>query len=335
MLLTPYKTYRLPHLLGAALTLALTCFGSTAALAQQREPTMSLAHTVLDESLDEYRFERFSVASADDERHWRVTLAIPTGAAPEAGFPAFWMLDGNAALMEFDTDLLKELALQTTPPVLVFLGYANDLRIDPARMRDYTFSALPDDNAETPPERRGGGANAFLETIERQIRPEIATRVKTDTTQQTLWGHSLGGLFALHTLYTRTGAFSTYAAGSPSLWWADGALLGEPERRFTANNSGRPARVLLSMGGGERARDTRHRDMSNPRVQAHLRRVASVPTDSTEKLAERLQQVHGIQASYREFPELSHGLTFRASLMDALHQGVGIPDHSNTRGTIR
>lgn len=304
-------------------------------MGQQRDPNLSLHHTVLDDTSEAYRFERFSVASADNQRHWRVTLGIPKEAAPETGFPAFWMLDGNGALMEFDASLLDELGAQNATPVLVFLGYNNDLRIDPARTRDYTFAIDPYHDDDTPPERLGGGADAFLEVIERRIRPEIAQRVTTDPAQQTLWGHSLGGLFALHTLYTRSGAFTTYAAGSPSLWWADGALLGAPEARFSANNAGHSARVLLSMGGGERAQDTRHRDMSDPRVQAHLQRVANAPPDSTERLAARLAQVSGITVSYREFPELTHGLTFRASLMDALHVTTGITDYSSTRGTIR
>ena len=175
----------------------------------------------------------------------------------------------------------------------------------------------------------GGGADALLEVIERQAMPELAARLPLDRGRQALWGHSLGGLFVLHALYARTGLFETWAAASPSLWWAQGALLGEPERRFSAHNAGRPARVLVTLGGGERARDTRHRDLSDPRVRTHLARIAAAPPDAAARLASRLDALPGLDVEYREFDGLTHGPMFRASLLHALHAIAGIADHSH------
>ncbi len=302
--------------------------------AQQRNPQQSIGETVADRVSPHYAFERFTVASPDGERTWRVHVATPKTAPPPGGFPAFWMLDGNAALIEFDDALLAELAARPEPLALVFVGYDNALRIDSnARTRDYTPVAGERpvrDGATVSTAAGGGGADALLEIVERTIRPEVARRVATDPARQTLWGHSLAGLFALHTLYTRTGAFDTYAAGSPSLWWADGAMLGAPEQRFAANNAGRRVRVLLGLGEGERRSDVRHRDLSDPRVQVHLRRIAAAPPDSTEKLAQRLSTVDGLDVAYREFPGLTHGPMFRASLMWALHAIAGVADRSGT-----
>ena len=301
------------------------------AAAQQRNPGQSIGETVADRTSAHYAFQRFNVSSADGQRTWRVHVAIPNSPAPDAGWPAFWMLDGNAALIEFDEALLAELAAQPVPHALVFVGYDNDLRIDSeARTRDYTPFA-----GERPVRTGGtivggGGADAMLDILERKIRPEVARRVATDPQHQTLWGHSLAGLLTLHTLYTRTGSFDTYAAGSPSLWWGDGALLGAPEQRFVANNAGHRARVLIGLGEGERVRDVGHRDLNDPRVQVHLRRIEAAPPDSAEKLAQRLSEVDGLQVEYREFPHLTHGPMFRASLMWALHAITGVADHSDT-----
>ena len=302
------------------------------AAAQQRDPLQTIGETVADRPSPHYAFERFTLSSPDDSRHWRVQLGVPRADAPAEGFPAFWMLDGNAALMEFDDALLADLAAQPAPPVLVFVGYDNALRIDSAaRTRDYTpvEGERPQrDGDQVTVVTGGGGADALLEIIERRIRPELARRVATDPDRQTLWGHSLGGLFALHALYTRGGAFDTWAIGSPSLWWGDGALLGAPEQRFRAHNAGHEARVLLSLGGGERARDEGHRDLSDPGVQVHLRRIAAAPADSAARLARRLGTVEGIDVAYREFPTLTHGPMFRASLMWALHAATGVGDRS-------
>lgn len=324
----PMPARRIVLPLRAAFALLL-CLVTFVAAAQQRNPDQRMGRTVLDEASEAYRFETFALDSADGARRWRVRVGVPRREPPADGFPAFWMLDGNAALMEFDAALLEELAARPLPPVLVFIGYDNDLRIDsPARTRDYTFVADSREGADGTVTRAGGGADAFLEVLERGVRPAMAARVATDPRRQALWGHSFGGLFVLHALYTRGGAFSDYAAGSPSLWWREGAMLGEPEHRFAEHNAGRRARLLLMLGGGERAGDARGRDMNDARVREHLRRIAGAPPGAAAALAERLRDVGGVDVDYREFPGLGHGPMFRASLMAALHDFAGVADRS-------
>lgn len=317
-------------LAGVALIACCLSVAGTGA-AQQRNPLQEMGRTVLDIEQAHYRFESFTVSSDDGSRTWRVRVGIPQRTPAAGGLPAFWMLDGNGALMEFDRSLLAELATQAQPQVLVFVGYDNDLRIDsPARTRDYTFLSEAREGGSGADDRVGGGADAFLEVIERRVRPEVARRVALDPQRQALWGHSLAGLFVLHALYERIGAFQTYASGSPSLWWRDGALLGEAEQRFVTHNTGHPAHLVLSLGGGERARDVSNRDLSNPRVIEHLRRIEGAPPDAAATLAGRLAKVPGLKVDYREFEGLTHGPMFRASLMDALHRVAGIADRSAT-----
>lgn len=313
----------------AGLLLLASLAMTTPVSAQQRNPLQTIGQTVADRASQAYAFERFTVTSRDGSRSWRVHVAVPKTPAPATGWPTFWMLDGNAALIEFDDALLDELAAQPEPHALVFIGYDNDLRIDsPQRNRDYTPAVLPPEDAETAP-LGSGGADALAELIERRIRPQLAQRLPIDPQRQTLWGHSLGGLFVLHTLYTRTGAFQTYVAGSPSMWWGNAHAVRESER-FIAHNAGHPARVMIHLGGAERVGDRGKRDLSNPRVVAHLRRIQAATPDAAMRLAETLATVPGVDASYREFPGLGHGPMFRASLMGALHAVTGVADRSDT-----
>lgn len=295
--------------------------------AQRRRFQTPIGPTVADRASTHYRFERFVVASDDGTRHWRITLGIPKVAAPAQGFPALWMLDGNAALKEFDDALLDELA--TRPPqVLVFVGYDNDWRIDTAqRTRDYTPSATERGEGDAR-EQVGGGADGFIAAIEQRMRPQVAARVALDPRRQALWGHSFGGLFTLHALYTHAGAFQTWAPASPSLWWDEGMMLGAPEQRFIADNAGRPARVLLMLGGAEANPDTSGGDVDDARAQAHRRRRGAAPPGAARALAGRLAQLPGLQVEYREFDGLGHGPMLRASLLYTLHAVTGIADHS-------
>lgn len=298
-----------------------------AAIAQQRNPDQMMGRTVLDETVNGYRFERFVVESADHQRRWRINLAIPAVATRPV--PVLYALDGNAAAMVLDAPMLAELAARTAPPALVLVGYDNARRIDsPQRTRDYTAWIDRTDDEEGVTRATGGGAYAFADLLERQVRPEVERRVRTDPRRQALWGHSFGGLFVLSTLYTRPGAFTDYISASPSLWWSRGAALGDIEAQFVQNSAGTPARVWIMLGGDERSGNRGARDMSNPRVVAHLRRIEAAAPDAAHALASRLTAVPGLQVQYREFPGLGHGPMLPASFKAALAVLYGMADRS-------
>jgi len=62
-----------------------------------------------------------------------------------------------------------------------------------------------------------------------------------------LAGHSLGGLFAVHTLVTRPELFNSYVAVSPSLQWSDEATLKRAEEFFKTRKELR-ATLFTSLG---------------------------------------------------------------------------------------
>lgn len=213
-------------------------------------PSARLGRSVLDARSPFYRFETFDVEDGHGGR-WRMRIGIPRTRPPRRGFPALWMLDGNRALAQFDHTWLQGLAAAPTPWVLVFVGPDNDLLVDlPRRAHDYTFQ--PADHPflaapTAPPGPVGGGADALLEVLAGQAMPALTRRVPLDRERQALWGHSLAGLFVLHALYSGRRPFAEYAAASPSLWWSQGALLGDPEQRFSREGAGaRHAPVAVS-----------------------------------------------------------------------------------------
>src|SRR5262249_22194676 len=111
---------------------------------------------------------------------------------------------------------------------------------------------------------RTGGQDAFFTFIQEELKPKIEKRFKVNRERQTLFGHSLGGLFVLHVLYTHPEAFQTYVAGSPSLWWNDQSILAE-ERAFVEKQG---AKVDLFLFVGDR--DAKHMVLDARRLSERL-----------------------------------------------------------------
>ncbi|WP_223647797.1 alpha/beta hydrolase [Xanthomonas campestris] len=291
-------------------------------------PSARLGRSVLDARSPFYRFETFEVGDGHGGR-WRMRIGIPRARSPRRGFPALWMLDGNRALAQFDHAWLQGLAAAPTPRVLVFVAPDNDLLVDlPRRAHDYTFQ--PADHPflaapTAPPGPVGGGADALLEVLTGQAMPALARRVPLDRERQALWGHSLAGLFVLHALYSGRGPFTEYAAASPSLWWSQGALLGDPEQHFSREGPARAMRLWLFLGGAERAGHIDPHDRQDPHRAALLEAIAGAPADAAARLAERLATVPRLAVRYQEFPALQHTAVFRAALRAALQQLAGLP----------
>ncbi|EKE69921.1 alpha/beta hydrolase [Gallaecimonas xiamenensis] len=286
------------------LLLCLLAFGA------QARPDLSkpLGPTWADGSSRYYRFQSQLLDSADGQRHYKLTVAIPKAQAPEAGFPVLYLLDGNAAMAALDDNKLAPLAAQTLP-VLVAIGYQTELRFDVnARALDYTPPAL--DGKPIEGERPAGGADEFLALIEAKIKPLVAGLVTIDRQRQTLWGHSFGGLFTMHVLATAPASFQAYAAADPSFWWQDG----EPLARLKAlaEHPPAPGTAVLIMHGGAKAKDR------GPRPAR-----GKAPPDAIRQASRQLAELPGVRVHYREYPALSHGPLLPASLLPALRLAQG------------
>lgn len=292
-----------------------SALGGMAALlavpAAMAQPDLSrpMEPTIADTGSAFYRFQRFNLWSKDSKRQYRITLGIPNRPAPAAGYPAFYMLDGNAALGTLDEALLADLD-RMGPPLLIAIGYETPLRFDvEARAFDYTPPASADGETWENRERgrRGGGADLFLDLIAREIKPRVAKLAPVDAKAQALWGHSYGGLLALHGLFTRSADFGTYVAASPAIWWHDGFILTE-EARF----QGAAARLLITRGEAEARSRAPHPARPPPPGRAEF------PADAAPNLAGRLQAFPSMHVQFMEFPGMSHGQALGASLPPAL-----------------
>jgi predicted alpha/beta superfamily hydrolase len=190
------------------------------------------------------------------------------------------------------------------------------------RMRDLTpetplsrvrpIPGLPPPRAED-----YGGAEPFYRFLVEELRPAIAAAFKVDPARQTLYGHSLGGLFTLGVLFRHPEAFQTYAASSPSIWWNRRALLKSVpafEKRVAAGEAA--ARVLVMIGGLEQ---------TPPAVPppgytaAQMRKLSkdALMVDNARELGGRLEALKGgsgYNARFVEFVDEDHMSVVPASL---------------------
>lgn len=246
------------------------------------------------------------VMRAPDGREFRVFLGRPEGAAPAAGFPVIYVLDAEYTFATtFDTLRMQARRTAATGVVpAVVVGIALPAAIadhDVRREREYTAGI-------------GAADDAFLDFLEGTVKPAIERDLPVDRGRQVIVGHSFGGLFVLHALFSRPEAFAGYVAASPSIWRGRSALLDE-ERRFASLPPDARAgkRLLITMGMLEQDPDPAF--ASDPQRVAKLRERRMV--DNARDLSRRLAAV-GMATEYVEFAGENHGSVIPAALSRAV-----------------
>ncbi|WP_118134638.1 alpha/beta hydrolase [Oceanicella sp. SM1341] len=248
-----------------------------------------------------------------DGRLRRVFLHVPEGPAPEGGWPSLWMTDGNA-VVGTAVEALRVRALwpegsNVGPGVLVALGYPVEAPYDHLlRARDLSPppGRLYPPFTEGGPEVRTGGADAFAEFIEAQVMPFVAARVPLDRARRTLFGHSFGGLFALHTLFTRPHAFRNWVAASPSIFWEEGALLTAFERFRAAPPPGLDAVVHLSAGEWEGAELAPFRRAAADAEARRAEQARARTLEAAREMAGALAATPGLAPRFEVFAGETH-----------------------------
>ncbi|MCB7143976.1 alpha/beta hydrolase [Bacillus velezensis] len=230
-------------------------------------------------------------------RTYRIFVFFPQEEPPASGFPVIYLLDANSV---FGT-MAEALRVQSrrpektgvVPAVIVGIGYPTDQPFSAERHSDFT---MPLSESELPVHPHGaawpeqGGAEAFLSFIEEEVKPAMERDYPIDRGRQTIFGHSLGGLFVLQVLLTRPDMFQTYVAGSPSIHWNKRFIQEKAERlsdRLSAENL--QVSVLLAAGEIEKTHKSR--------IPQHAEALYSLLSGFEDD---------GVRAEYNEFEGEGH-----------------------------
>jgi predicted alpha/beta superfamily hydrolase len=245
-------------------------------------------------------------------RTFEISVSRPREPAPARGYPVIYVLDPNHSFATVtETVRNQERMGLFGPVVIVGVGYSSD-----AEIANRLFDLTPTTDLENP-EVAAGGAEAFLAFLKDDLRAALARSLSIDTGRQALFGHSVGGLFALHVLFTHPEAFDTYIAGSPSIWWAGSSILKEvPAFKARAARNGAHRRLLITVGELEATVNPEEiQAFKEQKISDEYVRNADM-VNKARSLAAHLKSlaVLGLEVEYTSFPDETHNSVIPAYL---------------------
>ncbi len=122
-------------------------------------------------------------------------------------YDVLYVLDGGNWNMSIVTQLQRFIQNEGhMPPTIIVsvMGIDRNIELTPTVLKTW--------NAPT------GGADNFLAYIRDELIPYINKSYPSNG-DNTLWGHSLGGMFAIFAMAKEPALFKSYIAVDPSLWW--------------------------------------------------------------------------------------------------------------------
>lgn len=178
---------------------------------------------------------------------YRIMISLPDGEPPEVGYPVLYVLDGNGYFPAFHA--ARETVERYRKTVIVGVGYPGADALNWLR-RSYDFSPPAPPEHNQPPQ---GGQDELLAFLEQRLMPKVEAELPINPRQQSLFGHSFGGMFAIYALFKRPRLFAHVVAASPTLWWDSHYLLAlEPgfvETMKTATYKNPPSLALIAAEG--------------------------------------------------------------------------------------
>jgi len=151
-------------------------------------------------------------------------------------YPVLYVLDGDISY-GIAAGIARYLEIGGNIPELIVIGIgygAIDKSAGNKRNRDYR----PGGN---------GGAEIFKKFINEELISYVDGNFRTVIDDRTITGYSLGGLFALYSLFTQPGIFNKYIVGSPYLI-PENFVIFDYEEQASSNLNDLSAKVFISVG---------------------------------------------------------------------------------------
>jgi predicted alpha/beta superfamily hydrolase len=237
------------------------------------------------------------LAASGSGLQYRLQVWQPPVPAPSGGFPVLVVLDGQG-YHGLAVDMVRNRGViggEIESAVVVSVGYP-ELDIASWMVRRF------DDFTPTdPPSGRGragmkhGGLDPFLDMLEDDALPAVATRCSIDRSRMAIFGHSMGGLAVLYALFTRPTMFASWLAISPAIHWNQRELLRHESGFVDALRAGGIApRLYVGVGELEQApRKALPPGSTVSLADVNAAIAAERYVDDAAELATRMQALHG------------------------------------------
>ncbi|SDS66517.1 hypothetical protein SAMN05216490_1573 [Mucilaginibacter mallensis] len=205
-----------------------------------------------------YGSSQFDVPSEISGRTYRIFVFKPDTPPPASGYPVVVATDGNMTFPIMAT-MSATFALTGVAALVVGVGYPTDdpVSLFSLRYRDQT-PPTPLSNIQQRPDLPPvnpddyGGSESFYRFLVEELRPLIAGCYPVDANNQTLYGHSIAGMFTLGILFNHPGSFRNFVASSPSIWWNKCSVLNDiPDFAYKIEAGEAAPRVLVLVGDKE------------------------------------------------------------------------------------
>ncbi|HEU5292361.1 MAG TPA: alpha/beta hydrolase-fold protein [Cyclobacteriaceae bacterium] len=153
-------------------------------------------------------------------------------------YPIFFILDPDVYFIGA-TNIYKKAVEQNglEQSIVVGIGYGHEPK--PKRFKDYS----PTFQKDYPGSGNSENFRIFIEDI---LFPFLNKNYRTNGTR-TIYGHSLGGLFACYVLFTKPTMFRNYIISSPSAQWDNGIIFSYEDKYF-AKSQTINAKTYFSIG---------------------------------------------------------------------------------------
>lgn len=255
-------------------------------------------------------------------RDYRIQIAR-VGPPPKAGYPVLYVLDGDAmfpvAALAAQGLAMRADENNASSLLVVGIGYPNGKLLDlAARAEDLTPPSSDYSQTGDRLAQRFGGAEAFSAFLLGQLREVVGRDYPVNPSQQSLLGHSYGGLFGVYTLLRRPQSFRHYLISSPSIWWNGKRVLDELTSFEAASHQPPVAPLSVWLSAGEYEQTMAPHLPVNPKRQAMLDQRGMVR--EVRELAGTLASMKrpGLEVHQRIYPGHTHGTVALPAMLDGL-----------------
>jgi predicted alpha/beta superfamily hydrolase len=256
-----------------------------------------------------------------ESRGYRVSLPENYASNPDAHYPLLLLLDGQryGDLVADNAIFLAKIG-EIPEHIIVAVDSGN-------RLRDFTPTDSPDWEGD-------GGAGNFLAFLQKELLPQIEKDYRV-ARPHVIWGHSLGGLFAMYTLYAGPELFDACLVNDGSLDW-DYAVTERLMQEFFERQAS-PRHFLYFNSSYMRPMDDpelrwldRLTEMLAAKAPANLRWIYEPMPNESHASIPLVGSIRGLRALYEGYlaPEtvMFAGLDAVVKHYDSIKGRVGAPD---------